>query len=320
MTIASTPAEVLYRPPTPELRFLPEGPYTCADRRFSWVAIQHGNDATVGSLNVFDLTTGESVSHQLPGRPGFAFPTDREGVFVAGVERSVGLFDTATGEWSVLQEDIDCDVEGTIINDGMVFGENLIFGCKDLNFSEKKAGLYLLRGSDQSLVKFRSDQVCSNGKAIVETMGGLRLLDIDTPTKRVVSYPVDLAGGTLGDAVVVVDLTSDEAFPDGMILTPDGGSVIVAFYNPNPVKHGVARQYSLNDGSVEAEWTCPDSPRVTCPQLIATPEGIRLVLTTAVEHMTPDEEKSSPNAGCLFVAETDFSAVAAQPVFPVRTA
>ncbi len=55
-------AEVLYRPEREDLRFLPEGPYSRSDGRFSWVAIQHGADANHGSLNVLEPATGENVS------------------------------------------------------------------------------------------------------------------------------------------------------------------------------------------------------------------------------------------------------------------
>ena len=86
--------EVLFRPETEQLRFLPEGPYPYGDDRLSWVAIQHGADAKTGSLNLFDFRSRSNQSLELPGRPGFAFPTNRDGVFVTGMERQVGLFDT----------------------------------------------------------------------------------------------------------------------------------------------------------------------------------------------------------------------------------
>ena len=88
---------VLYRPETAEQRYLPEGPYSLGPNRLSWVSIQHGVAATCGAINVFDIRTGQNRSYTLPGRPGFAFPTDEPGTFVAGADRSVGLFDAETG-------------------------------------------------------------------------------------------------------------------------------------------------------------------------------------------------------------------------------
>lgn len=151
-----TIAQVLFRPPTAELRFLPEGPYPLGTAKMSWVAIQHGKDSQTGSLNLLDLNTGVNQSYTLPGRPGFAFPCHDMNTFVAGCERRLGLFDTRSGHWSPFADVVDEDRDGTIINDGLVWEDNLIFGTKDLEFATPKAGLYLFRGSDGKLVRLRT--------------------------------------------------------------------------------------------------------------------------------------------------------------------
>ena len=309
-------AEVLFRPETDELKFLPEGPCSLGDGRFSWVAIQHGTESKTGSINEWNADTESNQSFPLPGRPGFAFPTDVDHTYVAGVERSLGLFNTSTGDWTVLADNVDAGVDGTIINDAVAFDGNLVFGCKDLKFTDAKAGLYLWRQADRSLIPLRNDQICSNGKVILGSGSNVKLLDIDTPTKQVVEYELDVDGGRLSDSRVVIDLTGDDAFPDGMIATPDGNSVIIAFYNPNDAPHGEARQYSLTSGELEAVWTTEKSPQVTCPQLVNIGGRVRLVLTTAVEHMTPDRQATHTNAGCLFAGDTPFDSVGSQPLFP----
>ncbi len=315
--VSSTECKVLFRPSTDDLRFLPEGPYSLPQGGFSWVAIQHGATATNGSINLFDSAAGTNTSFELPGRPGFAFPTSKPSQFVCGVERQLGLFDVASGAWKVLYDGVDSNVDNTIINDGVVFEDNIVFGCKELEFKTKKAGLYLYRGSDGELIKLRDDQICSNGKAItLDTNDGLHLVDIDSPSKTITIASIDIAAGTLGEQRAIVDLTSEEVFPDGMIVTPDGKSLIVALYDPADPEYGVARQYGLASGDLEAVWTCPGSPRVTCPQLINMDGGVQLVLTTAVEHMDAAQQARHPNAGCLFVGPTSFTSVGDQPVFP----
>lgn len=317
MSVPIIDAEVLFRPDSPELRFLPEGPCSLGSGRFSWVAIQHGAASTVGSINVFDVASGSNQSWLLPGRPGFAFPTDQPGVFVAGVEREVGLFDTTSGRWTPFVEQVDTQVSNTIINDAVVYDGNLIFGCKELEFRTPKAGLYLWRRRDHQLLQLRSDQICSNGKAIISTSDGLVLFDIDSCTKRIVRCRIDLEAGTVTDEQTVVDLTAEPVFPDGMILTPDEKSLIVALYDPGDPEAGQARQYSLEDGSLQRIWRCPGSPRVTCPQLLEHDGSVWLVLTTAVEHMPDDQQARHPSAGSLFIARTDFHSIGAQPVFAV---
>lgn len=311
----STTCDILFQPNSDALRFLPEGPYQIDANRFSWVGIQHGADSTVGSVNIFDLKTGTNESFELPGRPGFAFPTTREGVFMIGVERSVGLFDTKDGSFTPLTTDVDAAVDNTIINDGMVFQNGLIFGCKELEFKTKKAGLYWM-SADGMLTQLRNDQICSNGKAALnDDPETLRLIDIDSPSKQIVQIEVDLSTGEVKSENTVIDLTAEDVFPDGLILTPDRQSLIVALYNPGDPIAGEARQYSIESGDLQHTWTCPGSPRVTCPQLIEHGGAVSLLLTTAVEHMEADQRDRHPNAGCLFIGATSFSSTSAQPKF-----
>ena len=312
-----TTCKVLLRPESEQLRFLPEGPYSYADGRLSWVAIQHGANATFGSINLLDMTSGKAESFELPGRPGFAFPTDQPGVFVSGAERSLGLFDISTGRWSEFASGIDADVDDTVVNDGVVYNGNIIFGCKDLEFATPKAGLYLWRAEDARLIQLRDNQLCSNGKAVIRHDKGLHLFDIDSPRKTVTVCDLDITKGRVGAPDVVVDLTSEDFFPDGLILTPDHNSLIVALYNPHDVESGEARQYSISKGQLEAVWECPGAAQVTCPQLLRSETGVSLVLTTAIEHLSAERLGKQPDAGCLFIGETDFDDIGDQPVFRI---
>ncbi len=297
--------EVLFRPTSDELTFLPEGPIDCGGGRFSWVAIQHGADTTIGSLNLFDINSGENITHKLPGRPGFAFPTGEPNEFIVGMERQLGLFNAQSGQWETLCDGVDKDVEGTIINDGTTLKSGVIFGCKDLQFKDKKAGLYFWRKHDKQLFPLRHDQTCSNGKVMLdEDDQHVTFLDIDTPTKLVVEYSLNVESGELSESKVILDLNDANDFPDGMVATPDKQGVIIAFYNPNPAPHGEARQYQIASGNVEAIWKTPQSPQVTCPLLIQLAGRTKLVLTTAVEHMTDERRAESVNAGCLFISDT----------------
>lgn len=306
---AILPAHPMSVPATDALRFLPEGPVGLDDDRCSWVAIQHGKSATTGSLNLLNLVTEENQSFDLPGRPGFAFPCETADTFVVGCERSLGFFNTTSGQWTEILDDIDGDVENTIINDGMFVGDNLIFGTKDLEFATKKAGLYLYRRSDQQLIRLRSDQICSNGKAtLLAADGSLRLLDIDTPTRQVVSYPIDLAGGSLGDPEVILDFHGDAGLPDGAILTPDKTGIIVAMFRPEAAEFGETRLYDLASGQLKCTWQTPGSPQNTCPALVRRQGQLKLLITTAVENLSQTDQQSCPNAGRLFLGDVDFEA------------
>ncbi|MFK8110560.1 MAG: SMP-30/gluconolactonase/LRE family protein [Rubripirellula sp.] len=300
-------AKPLSVPATDALRFLPEGPIPLGESRMSWVGIQHGADAKVGSLNLLDLATGENVSHELPGRPGFAFPCDTPDTFVVGCERELGLFNTKTNHWQSFCEGIDADVTNTIINDGLVYQDNLIFGTKDLEFATKKAGLYLYRGSDKKLIRLRDDQICSNGKAIRSSEAGLELIDIDSPTRQVVCYPIAIEAGTLGEPKVILDLTDDPAVPDGAILTPDQTGIIVAMFRPEFAEHGETRLYDIASGELKCVWQTVGSPQNTCPSLVRHQGALALVITTAVENMSAEDQQRCESAGQLFIGETDIA-------------
>jgi sugar lactone lactonase YvrE len=312
-TRQATPLSV---PDTEALRYLPEGPYPIGPGRFSWVGIQHGPSATVGSLNRYDLATGLNESFDLPGRPGFAFPCQTHERFVVGCERSLGIIDLTNGQWQPFCEGIDADVDNTIINDAMVYQDNLIFGTKDLEFASRKAGLYLYRGADQKLFRLRDDQICSNGKAMLSTADGLRLIDIDSPTRTVVRYPIDIDAATLGLPETVLDLSGDQAVPDGAILTPDGNGLIVSMFRGEAASHGETRLYDIATGTLQCVWQTPGSPQNTCPALVRHEGALKLIITTAVEHMSESDQQACPNAGRIFIGDTDL-ADDGQPLAPV---
>jgi sugar lactone lactonase YvrE len=293
-------------PDSDTLRFLPEGPISLGDSLFSWVGIQHGLDATFGSLNIYDIALERNESFDLPGRPGFAIPCQNEGSFVIGCERSLGIFNTADRSWQPFCHGIDEDVDNTIINDGIAYENNLIFGTKDLEFATKKAGLYLHRGSDGKLIRLRDDQICSNGKSIIADGDRLTLIDIDSPTRQIVRYQIDIVAGTLSDAEVVIDFAGDPAVPDGAILTPDQSGIIVSMFRPEAADHGETRWYDRISGQLQCVWQTPGSPQNTCPALVRQDGAIKLVITTAVEHMTAADQQQCPNAGRLFIGDTDF--------------
>ena len=114
-----------------------------------------------------------------------------------------------------------------------------MFGTKDVRFADPIANLYLLTLNDHRVSVLADQQTCSNGKAFVRYNEVLFLLDIDTPTRAVVSYQFDLDGWRVGAANLALDLSDQAGFPDGMVDAGDG-TVIIAFYtnSVSPASHG----------------------------------------------------------------------------------
>lgn len=321
MTVPSREAEVFARSDDDEDRFLPEGPRPITlDGRDAliWVNIQTDPAATRGALHARYFDGDETAVWNLPGRPGFVFPTDRPGTVLVGVGKQVGTLDLETNEFTPLATIPDADPR-TVINDGEVVpgGRAVVFGTKDVRFADPIAGLYLFTLDDNAVSLLAPGQTCSNGKLFAHYGGDVVLFDIDTPTRKVVRYRLDLARRVAVHDGVALDLIGTAGFPDGMRAAPEN-TAVVAFYNPEPVAMGKAIRFDLSTGQVVEEWTTPGSPRVTCPCLVQRPDGVKLVLTTATEGMPADQRERCPNAGFLFIADTDFPAC--PPIEVVRVA
>ncbi len=317
----TTEARVYHRPIREEHGFLPEGPREMiVEGRLSlvWVSIQDGPGATKGSIHSRGMElTGADFSIPCPGRPGFLLPAAGGDRVLVGLEKEVRVLDCGRGCWQVPLATIPDDNPRTIINDGEVVpgGKAVVFGTKDTQFKEPIAALYLYTVDDNRVSLLADKQLCSNGKVFRTEGDSLILFDIDTPTRKVVRYRLDVAARTATPDGVAVDVADRVGFPDGMCDCGDG-TAIIAFYNPDFAEVGKAIRFDLATGKAVEDWTTPGSPRVTCPLLVKRPDwfrraphdktsGVKLILTTATEGMPADMRAKCPNAGCLFIADTE---------------
>jgi len=298
----SITADVWFAPPSEADRFLLEGPREFGDGLI-WVNIQTAGDAITGDLWTRGWSDVDAVRHEMPARPGFVLPTSEPDVVLVGCDKVIGRYDLASREWLPLAAIPDTHPR-TIINDGEFVpgGEAMVFGTKDVQFAEPIADLYLFTLADQRVTILRDGQTCSNGKVFAKSDRGLILYDIDTPRKVVTRYLLDVNARTLVDDGIAIDLRDRADFPDGMTDGGDG-TVIIAFYNPALVSAGEAVRFELRTGLAVERWLTPGSPRVTCPLLVTRPDGVKLILTTAVEGMPLEMRAQCPNAGAIFIAD-----------------
>ena len=91
-------------------------------------------------------------------------------------------------------------------------------------------------------------QFCSNGKFLSRDAEGMTLIDIDSIPKTITRYRFDSKLERVLESSLVASPDSLPGFPDGLRPAPEGESVVVAFYNPEPVADGIARQIRLADG------------------------------------------------------------------------
>ncbi|MCE9565726.1 MAG: SMP-30/gluconolactonase/LRE family protein [Planctomycetes bacterium] len=286
--------------------YLPEGPREAdilGTRRIVWVNIQDGVNSKFGGI--FNGSEKGHGSIKTDGRPGFHMPIAGGNRLLVGIEKDLKVFTFGKATFSKALATIPDNNSRTIINDGEVVpgGKAIVFGTKDTQFKEQIANLYLYTVDDNRVSLLADKQLCSNGKVIRTDERGLILFDIDTPKRNVVRYRLDIAARTATPDGVALDLADQAGFPDGMCDCGDG-TVIIAFYNPDFAEAGKAIRFSLSTGKAVEEWTTPGSPRVTCPLLVKRPDGVKLILTTATEGMPAELRAKCPNAGCLFIADT----------------
>ena len=310
-------ARSCYEPAEEELRFLPEGPRLLRNHpdggtRLGWVAIQHAADAKTGSINVLDLVSGRNTSFPLPGRPGFFAETTEPGVVLVGLERRLAYFNLSTG---VLKESgpVVTTDERVIINDGLAIDNGVLFGTKHLEFNQPIAALYFYDYATRTVRTVIGRQLCSNGKFLSRDADGATLIDIDSIPKTITRYRFDANLERLISSALVAPPDSLPGYPDGLRPAPDGESVIVAFYNPEPVANGNAQQIRLADGKVLCEWLIPGAPRVTCPEFVFLEGEVKIIFTTAVEGMPAATQRLAPASGALFIANTPFQNTPAPP-------
>lgn len=308
-------ARPFFRPPTEELRFLPEGPRVLQHNRnrLAWVAIQHGTESTVGSINFLDLATVQNISHQLPGRPGFFVETTDPGLLLVGLENELRWFDIREG--TMVGRAIPVPAQPRcIINDGLAVTGGIIFGSKHLDFNQPIAELYFFDAATKEVRTLMGGQTCSNGKFL----SGTTLIDIDSTPKAITRYQLDAGLRRVESQSTVIAPGLLPGFPDGLRPSPDSSSVVVAFYNPEPVADGRALEIRLSDGAILTEWIVPGSPRVTCPEFVELDGQIKLLLTTAVEGMPNELRQFAPGAGNIYIADTPYRKLsAAPPLLPV---
>lgn len=313
-------AKPFFDPSSEALRFLPEGPRVLQNypghgggaMRLGWLAIQHATGATQGSINVLDMQTRNNRTIPLPGRPGFFAETTKPGVVLIGLERRLVFCNLATSEVEETGITVTEDAR-VIINEGLPIDGGVLFGTKHLECKQPVAALYFFDVISRKVRTLVGGQLCSNGKFLRRDAEGITLIDIDTTPKAINRYVLDAKLEHVISQSPVIDADCLPAFPDGLRPSPDGESVIVAFYNPGVVADGVAWQIHIDSGNVLCEWQIPGSPRVTCPEFVEVEGQVKVIFTTAIEGMPDETRRLAPNAGMLFIADTSFSSIPEPP-------
>lgn len=114
---------------------------------------------------------------------------------------------------------------------------------------------------------------------------------VDTGTRRIDTFDIDLRTGTLGHRRPFADLTREAGRPDGLVVDAEGG-VWVALW-----RGGAVRRY-LPSGQIDVELAVPAALVTKCA--FGGPDMAELYITTASRDLTAEERLAQPHAGGVF--------------------
>ena len=324
-SIGNLNTEILFEQDAVRLKHLPEGIQFVDNRTLCWVNIQNGYQEKHGSICQLNLKTKEFSSLDIPSRPGFVFSTSEKNKFLIGAESSVRLFDYAKNQWISDIFNITDRHPEAIINDACIFEHGLIVGTKDENVERPIAAVYFCSFADGTVIKLLEKQTCSNGKVVTKNGSHSILFDIDSPSQTVMRHllEIDSSGAKITESNVLIDLTDLDACPDGMCITPDNKSLLIAMYNGSvEQKNGEARQYNIQNGKLERIFICDGAPRVTCPTFYTSNSKIFAAFTTAINgprHEVAQLLDSAPHSGCILHSPTQYNGPLTIEQYDVRT-
>jgi sugar lactone lactonase YvrE len=271
---------------------LGEGP-TWDERsaRLLWV------DILAAEIHSFDPATGQDAALRTQQHVGAAKPRAGGGL-VANLRDGIGLYDPdGTFHWLA-----QLAVEGCRGNDAAVdAGGHLWAGT--MRYDESAGGGRLYRVAPGGEVVTVLDRVAvSNG--IGWSPDGRRMYYVDSPTRRVDVFDVDLGTGLVAGRRTFLQLARAPGFPDGLAVDADG-CLWVAFWDG-----GVVQRFTPK-GRLDRMVEVPASRTTACAFGGA---GLRdLYITTATAGLDAGQLAAQPLAGSLFVLADAGPGVASPP-------
>jgi sugar lactone lactonase YvrE len=208
----------------------------------------------------------------------------RDGIFTASRD---GVLETLLApikieDPSIRTNDAKCDSHGRMWVGTMAF-----------DFTEGAAALFTF--DSKVLKEVVPDLTVSNG--IGWSLDQKTMYFIDSVTKRVDIFDVDLELGELKNRRVFVSLVDGDAFPDGLTTDEDGGVWVALFGG------GEVRRFDAS-GELTHIVELPVKQVTSC--CFGGEDMSELFITTANNGMDSDALIKEPLAGSLFRARTSF--------------
>ncbi|MDJ0978156.1 MAG: SMP-30/gluconolactonase/LRE family protein [Erythrobacter sp.] len=257
------------------------------DRSLWWTDIQGSR------LHRIDWQTREHRTIALPEKLGsFGFSAPGDGRLIGAFQTGFAWLDPEAGRVEWIERPLlgRADMR---FNDGRV-GPDGRFWAGTMADPQGKQGLGVLYSidADEGLREHRTGIGVPN--ALCWSRDGATVYFADSVQAAIHRYPFDIAAGTFGEAALFCSLP--EGAPDGAVTDAEGrvwnavwGAGEIHVRDPN--------------GALLARIAVP-TKQCTCP-VFGGPRMNLLIVTSAREGMTEDALAREPQAGSLFVFETD---------------
>lgn len=233
---------------------------------------------------------GTRRSFQAPEFAAFIFPAAHGG-FICGLKSGLYRFHPDSGRFTALQA-VESGNPDNRLNDGCIDASGrLWFGTMDM--AERKACGSLYRHDGNTLARMDGGYIIPNGPAL--SPDGRTLYHVDTTRQQVLAFDV-VAGGTLANKRLFVQISAPDVYPDGPTVDCEGnvwlglfGGWGVACYSP---QGNLLRTVHL--------------PVAQCTKVAFGGKDLRtLYITTASSGLSAEDHARQPLAGGLFRVRVD---------------
>ncbi len=263
-------------------------------QEFYWV------DIIGKTVNVYNPKNKSNRAFPLPYRPGTVVP-QTDSTAVVALDNGIyilNLYNRLLLKLSNVEEDIPTNR----FNDGKCDPNgNLWVGSMRLDESIPAAGLYKV-APDGTTTKMLENITISNG--IVWTKDGETMYYIDTPTGTIRAYDFDKETSTISNERIVVEVSADDGFPDGMAID-ENDMLWVGLWNGNAVA-----RYNPKNGKLLNKIEVPAHNVTACA--FGGEDLDILYITTAKTDMTEEENAKYPLAGSIFSVKPGIKGVKSQ--------
>jgi sugar lactone lactonase YvrE len=268
---------------TKHLSLLGEGPvWDNRQKKIFWIDILNG------VIQYYYPASGEYRTCQVGQMIG-AIALKRSGGLITALKSGFAEIDLNKETVRLISE-VETNLPDNRFNDGKCDPAGRFWaGTMSISNTPHAGSLYVL---EKNFVRTKIVGVsCSNGLAW--SPDHKTLYYIDTPTSSVVAYDYNIITGNITNKNIVINISKEEGYPDGMTIDTEGmlwialwGGWKIARYNPYTGKQ--LSQFSL-----------PVSRVSSCIFGGDTLEDI--YITSARTGLSEDEIKTQPLSGSLFV-------------------